>query len=140
MEVMFIEDTLNDFFRTGILKCSIYQLNAIYDYAKKQVAKTKNNMDEQRRWMALSKMLFIYLTETEAYFSTANENLKVNFKGYLQKVYGTDISDLPYDNREYLYERYVSFIIENCCDKCLDMLSPQVCAKCKCGEVWNKIL
>lgn len=75
---MFIEDTLNDFFRTGILKCSVYQLNAIYDYSKKQVAKTKNNMDEQRRWMALSKMLFIYLTETEAYFSTANENLKVD--------------------------------------------------------------
>lgn len=140
MDDMFIEDTLNDFFRTGILKCSIYQLNAIYDYVKKQINKTKGDMEKQQRWMALSKMLFIYLTETEACVTTANENLKVDFKGYLQKVYGTNINEIPYDNREYLYERYVSFIIENCCDKCLDMLSPQVCAKCKCGEVWNKIL
>lgn len=140
MDDRFIEDTLDDFFKTGILKCSMYQLIAIYNYVKEQVSKNKDNSEEQQRWMALSKMLFIYLNETKGCVTTANENLKVDFKEYLNKVYGVGIGELPSDNREYLYERYISFITENCCDKCLDMLSPQVCKECKCGEVWNRIL
>ena len=37
MEDRFLEDILDNFFNTGILKCSVYQLNAIYTLTRKKI-------------------------------------------------------------------------------------------------------
>lgn len=141
MEDRFIEDILDNFFNTGILKCSVYQLNSIYLFTRKKILENSGKTsEERRRWMSLSRMLFTYLTETEACITTVNENLKVDFNEYINKVYGVSVGEIPSENIDYIYERYISFIVENCCNKCLSMLSPEVCNSCKCGEVWNKKL
>ena len=141
MEDRFLEDILDNFFNTGILKCSVYQLNAIYTLTRKKILENNGETsEEKRKWMSLSRMLFTYLTETQACITTVNENLKVNFNEYLGKVYGVSIGEIPAENIDYIYERYISFIVENCCDKCLSMLSPDICKTCKCGEIWNKSL
>lgn len=137
MSDIFIENALNSFFETGILKCSTFQLNAIYHYVKKQTLELENSGQDNSRWKALSTMLFTYLTETEAYLSIASENLKVNFGEYLQKVYGVKEDELPKENRDLIYAKYTSFIVENCCNKCLDVMSPTVCKSCACGEIWG---
>ena len=140
MNDKFIEDVLKNFFEQGILKCNIYQLCSIYSHAKKQISKNKNNIDECLKWSNLSRMIFTYLIETDVCFTMVNENLKVSFKEFLQKVYGINLSELCEENREYIYDKYVSFVLENCCDKCLYRISSQSCSKCKCGEIWNRIL
>ena len=87
MDNKFTEDILNEFFETGILKCSAYQLSTILNYAKKQALETKENKDEQYKWVALTKMIITYLSEIEIHLTTANENLKVGFEEYLQKAF-----------------------------------------------------
>lgn len=137
MSDIFIEDALNKFFETGILKCSTFQLNAIYTYVKKQTLEIELRGEDASRWKALSSMLFTYLTETEAYLSIASESLKVDFDDYLQKIYGISKNELTSENRDYVYAKYTSFIVENCCNKCLDVMSPEVCKTCSCGEIWE---
>ena len=101
MEDRFIEDILDNFFNTGILKCSVYQLNSIYLFTRKKILENSGKTsEERRRWMSLSRMLFTYLTETEACITTVNENLKVDFNEYINKVYGVSVGEIPSENIE----------------------------------------
>ena len=137
MNDKFIEDTLNDFFNTGILKCSLYQLYSIYNYVKEKI-KVCDIEEDKLRLMSLSKIIFTYLTNTESYITSTNENLKVTVEEYLEKVFNISIGELPPENKGYIYSKYVEFVSKNCCNKCLDMFSPASCSTCKCGDIWEE--
>lgn len=131
MNDKFIENTLNDFFDTGILKCSLYQLYSICDYIKEKI-KTCDTQEDKLKLMSLSRIIFTYLTNTEVQINTANENLKVTFEEYLKKVFNISVDELTSENKDYVYSKYVEFINVNCCSKCLNMFSPASCLTCKC--------
>lgn len=140
MNEKFITNLIEDFFETGVLECSIFQLNSIHDFIKNKVKELENRGDispEYQMWQNFYSMVLIYLTETTATLNTSPNSLKVGFRDYLDKVYGLSVGELDDTSHSVLYEKYCAFVDANCCSKCLHFGIQPICMECPCGEVYD---
>lgn len=141
MNDKFIERIIEEFFETGVLKCSILQIHSIFKYTLNRVRSIK---DEQgvdsvdfKVWLNFYRMLVTYQVETQVTLGSGSSNLKVGFRDYLKKVYNLSEGELDSVTRGITHQRYTDFIKQNCCENCLYLNISSICCECPCGEVWD---
>ena len=88
MEDKSIKGIIEEFFETGVLNCSLLQLQSIYEYTIQQIRRIREEKGHDsvdlKIWTNFYTMLVTYKVETKITLGEDTSNLKVSFRDYLK--------------------------------------------------------